>query len=178
MLGSRSMNGLVERSWGAVDRAGEAPGGPLTSAVQVSGAQGVHHLPSRGGRPPAHCLQPLTAPPRQMGPCAGEKALIRSKLQPLQRACPSPRGQRGPRLPSLPRVGQGRWDKKVGVAPSAVGDAMAAPEPGAQWGWGDGMVTEHTVSCGGSGVEDWAPAQSSGAGGRPGGEQAFWVSED
>ena len=58
-----------------MDRAGEAPGGPLTSAVQVRGVQGVHHLPSRGGRPPAHCLQPLTASPRQMGAlCRGESA--------------------------------------------------------------------------------------------------------
>lgn len=55
---------------------------------------------------------------------------------------------------------------------------MAAPEPSAQWGWGDGMVTEHAVSCGGSRVEGWTPAQSSGAGGRRGGEQALWVSED
>ena len=72
----------------------------------------------------------------------------------------------------------------MGVAPSAVGDETEAPEPGPRWGWGDGMETARTGSCGsvtrgpGSPAEGWAPAQSGGAGGRHGGEQALWVSED
>lgn len=148
MLGSRSVNCLVERGWGVVVRAGEAPGSPLTSAVHVKGAQGVHHLPFRGGRPPAHCLQPLTASRRQMRtPCRGGSTDQKQAAAPTKGLSVSPEGSGAPGFLLCLGWGRGSGTEAVGVVPSTVGDGMAAPGPGPRWVWGDGVVTEHTVSC-------------------------------
>lgn len=148
MLGSRSVNGLVQRGWWVVDRAGEAPGSPLTSAVQVKGAQGVHNLPLKGGSPPSHCLQPLTAPRRQMGAlCRGASTDQKQAAAPTKGLFISLEGSGAPGFLLCLGWGRGSGTEAVGVAPSSVGDGTAAPGPGPRWGWGDGVVTEHTVSC-------------------------------
>lgn len=145
MLGSRPVNGLVERSWGAVDRAGEAPGSPLTSAVQVRGAQGVHRLPLRVGRPPAHCLQPLTASLRQMGAlCRGESTDQKQAAAPTKGLSISP-GAAGPQASfsawdGAGAMGQRRW----GLLPVQL-EMRRKPQSQAPGGAGEMGWRQHTL---------------------------------